>query len=134
MSTTNVSTAACLTADLGNIHRRFSGQRLTSARLDRFWSTSMRDKKKRNLLDLVVRGMSVVDCDGTHLGVVQKVEGGHLKILRADQAPRNRHQYVPPDWVVAVDDRVKINRTIDEAKRLWAKEPYAKRRHLERSM
>jgi hypothetical protein len=94
----------------------------------------MPDKKKRNLLDLVVRGMSVVDCDGTHLGVVQKVEGGHLKILRADQAPRNRHQYVPPDWIAAVCRQVKINKNIDEAKRLWAKEPYAKRRHLERSM
>jgi hypothetical protein len=94
----------------------------------------MRDKEKRSLLDLVVRGMSVIDRDGTHLGVVQKVEGGHLKIIRADQAPRNRHQYVPPDWLAAVDERVKIDKTIDEAKRLWAREPYAKRHNLQRSM
>ena len=42
----------------------------------------------RPLLDLVVKGMSVVDCDGTHVGTVDKVEGGHLKILRPDQRSR----------------------------------------------
>jgi hypothetical protein len=45
----------------------------------------------RPLLDLVIKGMSVVDCDGTHVGTVDKVEGGHLKILRPDQRPRNQH-------------------------------------------
>lgn len=45
----------------------------------------------RPLLDLVISGMSVVDCDGTHVGTVDKVEGGHLKILRPDQRPRNQH-------------------------------------------
>jgi hypothetical protein len=39
----------------------------------------------RPLLDLVIKGMSVVDCEGTHVGTVDKVEGGHLKILRPDQ-------------------------------------------------
>jgi hypothetical protein len=34
-------------------------------------------------------GMSVVDRDGTHVATVDKVEGGHLKILRPDQRPRN---------------------------------------------
>jgi hypothetical protein len=86
----------------------------------------------RPLLDLVIKGMSVVDCDGTHMGTVDKVEGGHLKILRPDQRPRNQHQYVAPNWIVAVDDRVRLNVTIDEAKRLWATEPYAKRHDLHR--
>jgi len=86
----------------------------------------------RPLLDLVIKGMSVVDRDGTHVGTVDKVEGGHLKILRPDQRPRNQHQYVTPNWIVAVDDRVRLNLTIDEAKRLWATEPYAKRHDLHR--
>jgi len=71
----------------------------------------------RPLLDLVIKGMSVVDRDGTHVGTVEKVEGGHLKILRPDQRPRNQHQYVTPNWIVAVDDRVRLNLTLDEAKR-----------------
>lgn len=88
----------------------------------------------RPLLDLVIKDMEVVDSDGTRIGSVDKVEGGHLKISRADQKPRNRHQYVTPDWIAAVDDRVRLNRTFDEAKRLWASEPYAKRHHLERAI
>jgi hypothetical protein len=86
----------------------------------------------RPLLDLVIAGMSVVDCDGTLVGTVDKVEGGHLKILRTDQRPRNQHQYVTPNWIAAVDDRVRLNVNIDEAKRLWATEPYARRHELHR--
>ncbi len=86
----------------------------------------------RPLLDLVIEGMAVVDRDGTHVGTVGKVEGGHLEILRPDQRLRNQHQYVTPSWIVAVDDRVRLNVSIDEAKRLWASEPYAKRHHMER--
>lgn len=88
----------------------------------------------RPLLDLIIEGMTVVDRDGTRIGSVGKVEGGHLKICRADQKPRNRHQYVTPDWIAAVDDRVRLNRTFDEARRLWAHEPYAKRHHLQRTI
>lgn len=88
----------------------------------------------RRLLDLIAEGMVVVDRDGTRIGSVDKVEGGHLKISRADQEPRNQHQYVSPDWIAAVDDRVTLNRTFDEARRLWAHEPYAKRHHLQRAL
>lgn len=87
----------------------------------------------RPLLDLVIEGMSVVDRDGTLVGTADEVEGGHLKIPRPDQRPRNQHQYVAPNWIVAVDDRVRLNVTIDEARRLWATEPYAKRHDLHRS-
>jgi len=86
----------------------------------------------RPLLDLVIEGMAVIDRDGARVGVVDKVEGGHLKIERPEQEPRNKVQYVTPDWIVAVDDRVRLNRTIDEAKRLWSTEPYAKRHNLHR--
>jgi len=41
----------------------------------------------RPLLDLVIAGMPVTDRDGTHVGTVDKVEGGHLKILRSDRRP-----------------------------------------------
>jgi hypothetical protein len=87
----------------------------------------------RLLLDLVIKGMPVVDCDGTHVGTADKVEGGHLKILRPDQRPRNQHDYIDPNWIATVDDRVRLNVSIDEAKRLWATEPYAKRHGLHRS-
>ena len=37
----------------------------------------------RPLLDLVIKGMSVVDRDGTHVGTVDKVEGGHILLKPA---------------------------------------------------
>ena len=37
----------------------------------------------RPLLDLVIKGMSVVDRDGTHVGTVDKVEGGHMLLKPA---------------------------------------------------
>ena len=86
----------------------------------------------RPLLDLVIAGMPVADRDGTQVGTVDKVEGGHLKILRSDQRPRNQHEYITPNWIAGVDDRVRLNITIDEAKCLWATEPYAKQHHLQR--
>jgi hypothetical protein len=88
----------------------------------------------RPLLDLIIEGMAVVDRDGTPVGTVDKVEGGHVKIVRPDQDPRNQHQYMTPGWIMAVDDRVRINHTIDEAKRLWATEPYAKLHHIQRTI
>lgn len=88
----------------------------------------------RPLLDLIIKGMDVIDSEGTQIGSADKVEGGHLKICRADQKPRNQHQYVTPDWIAAVDDRVRLNRTFDEARRFWASEPYAKRHHLQRAI
>ena len=86
----------------------------------------------RPLLDLVIAGMAVVDSEGTLVGTVDKVEGGHLKIIRPDQEPRNAHKYVTPSWIVAVDDRVRLRVSLDEAKRMWATEPYAKRHGLQR--
>jgi hypothetical protein len=86
----------------------------------------------RPLLDLVIAGMAVVDCDGTLVGKVEKVEGGHLKISRADQDERHGHQFVTPDWIMAVADRVRLRQNLDEAKRLWATEPFARRHDIQR--
>jgi hypothetical protein len=82
------------------------------------------------LLDLVIEGMPVVDCDGARVGTADKVE--HLKIIRSDERPGNSTQDITPNWIVTVDDRVRLNVTIDEAKRLWAKEPYSNRCKLHR--
>lgn len=75
---------------------------------------------RKMLLALIDPGMFVVDMDGTRVGIVDRVEGGHLKIL-ADDVTRHPHlEYVPPLWIEAVDDdRVRLNRTIDDVKRQW---------------
>jgi hypothetical protein len=61
--------------------------------------------------------MEVVDFDGTRVGTVDKVEGGHVKMTLWDEGGRQR--YLTPTWIAAVDDKVRLKGTIDEARRLW---------------
>jgi hypothetical protein len=44
------------------------------------------DEKERGraLLARIADGMDVVDPDGTRVGTVARIEGGHLKIVRLD--------------------------------------------------
>lgn len=73
----------------------------------------------RPLLDRVVEDMPVVDREGIALGVVEAVEDGRLTILCAE-ADRDRQQNIAKDWIAAVDTRVRLNHSADEARRLWA--------------
>lgn len=71
------------------------------------------------MLALINPRMFVVDMDGTRVGVVDRVERGHLKVL-ADDVTRHPHlEYLPLLWIEVVDDRVRLNRTIDDVKRRW---------------
>lgn len=92
------------------------------------------DKERgRALLPRIHDGMEVVDPDGTRVGTVARVEGGHLKIVRSDQEPRNAHQFVSPELLQSVDERVHLGRSWDELRRLWhSEDEFAERHHLER--
>jgi hypothetical protein len=95
----------------------------------------IQDQKERGreLLTRIRDGMEVVDIDGTRVGTVSRVEGGHLKIVRADQEPRNAHQFVSPDLIQSVDDRVHLDRSWDELRRLWhAEDEFARHHNIER--
>ena len=66
--------------------------------------TAKEKERDRGLLASIREGMEVVDTDGTRVGTVARVEGGHLKILRNDQEPRNAHQFVEPELILSVDE------------------------------
>ena len=66
-------------------------------------------ERGRQLLATIREGMEVVDSDGTRIGTVARVEGGHLKIFRIDQRPRNAHQFVSPELIHSVDERVRLS-------------------------
>lgn len=93
--------------------------------------TESGNERERSLLAKIREGMEVVDPDGTRIGTVARVEGGHLKILRDDQKPRNAHQFVSPELIHSVDDRVHLSRSWDELRRLWAHDEFAKRHNLQ---
>lgn len=92
--------------------------------------TAKEKERERQLLAMIREGMEVVDTDGTRIGTVARIEGGHLKILRNDQKPRNAHQFVSPELILSVDDLVRLSRSWGELRRLWADEEFNKNHNL----
>ena len=93
--------------------------------------TESKKERDRQLLATIREGMEVIDVDGTRIGTVARVEGGHLKIMRIDQRPRNAHQFVSPELIHSVGDRVRLRQSWDELRRLWARNEFAKHHNLQ---
>lgn len=84
------------------------------------------DKERgRQLLAQIRDGMEVVDRAGTRIGTVTRVEGGHFKILRPEQEPHNAHQFVEPELIHSVDEKVTLTPSWDELRRLWSQGEFA---------
>jgi hypothetical protein len=64
--------------------------------------------------------MEVVDCHGTHVGVVDEVDGASVLLKRGADVERH---YVALEWVESVGQTVRLDRTRDEAVRKWQPEP-----------
>ena len=92
-------------------------------------STNEKERDRR-LLARMREGMEVVDSFGTRIGTVARIEGGHLKILRDDQKPRNAHQFVSPELIHSIDERVELSQSWDELRRLWAHDEFHKHHNL----
>ena len=92
--------------------------------------TAKEKERDRQLLARIRGGMEVIDTDGTRIGTVARIEGGHLKILRNDQKPRNAHQFVRPELIRSVDERVHLSQSWDELRRLWADDEFNKHHNL----
>lgn len=102
--------------------RRFREERLHDE-FDRW----RRDREQT--LEKIRGGMEVVDTDGTRIGTVDKVEGGHVKLTLRDQGEGRPHRYLTPSWIASVDDKVRLKGSIDEAERLWRTEENPNRRY-----
>ena len=83
----------------------------------------MQDRDK--LLGSIRDGMEVVDKAGTRIGTVTRVEGGHFKIVRPGQEPRNAHQFVSPDLIDSVGEKVVLRLSWDELRRIWSESDFA---------
>ena len=92
--------------------------------------TAKEKEREHHLLAQIRDGMEVVYTDGTRIGTVARVEGGHLKILRIDQKPRNAHQFVNLELVLSVDERVRLSLCWDELRRLWTDDDFNKRHNI----
>jgi len=61
----------------------------------------------------------VVGSDGRHVGKVDKVIGGDIELAKFDWGSGFKHHLIPVIWVEAVDDKVQLSLTEEQAKALW---------------
>ena len=63
----------------------------------------------------------VLGSDGAHVGTVDHVDNGEIKLTKKDVDAGGLHHYVPVDFVRAVEDgKVHLDRPADEVKREWS--------------
>ena len=66
-------------------------------------------------------GMEVVGSDGMHVGTVDHMDGGRLKLRRVDPSAGGEHHYLTQDLVQSVGDKIVLAVTAAEAKTRWAR-------------
>jgi hypothetical protein len=62
--------------------------------------------------------MEVVGNDGLHVGVIDRVEAGEIRLAKYD-SPDGLHHFLPLANVEYVDDRVHLNRSSIRAMAEW---------------
>ncbi|WP_342109209.1 DUF2171 domain-containing protein [Methylobacterium sp. SI9] len=63
----------------------------------------------------------VVGSDGVHVGTVDHVDKGEIKLTKRDAASGGLHHYIPLDFVHAVNDgKVELDRPAAEVMREWS--------------
>ena len=81
-------------------------------------------------LSTIREDMEVVGSDGGHVGAVDRLLDGEIKLNRRDseveaEGRELHHHFIPTDWVERVDAagrRVELNLPKDEAERRWRHE------------
>jgi hypothetical protein len=71
-----------------------------------------------NLIDRIKAHMEVVGNDGLHVGVIDHVEAGEIRLAGTD-TPDGRRHFLPLANVEYVDDRVHLNRSSIRAMAEW---------------
>ena len=76
-------------------------------------------------LDQVREHMEVIGADGVHLGTVDRVEDGRIKLIRADSgvAHGDHHHFIPGGLVADIEgDKVRLSANADVAAGLFEQE------------
>ena len=66
--------------------------------------------------------MEVVGSDGKHVGIVDKLEGEHLKLTHHDSQAEGKHHFLPVSAVASVDEFVTLSMSAAEAEAQWEEE------------
>lgn len=63
--------------------------------------------------------MDVVASDGRKVGVVDRVEGGKIKLTKASTGHHQHHHLVPVSWVDHIDQHVHLNQAGNYVEQNW---------------
>lgn len=89
---------------------------------DDFGNWRSNRQSQRASLRHVQEHQEVVGSDGTHIGTVDHVRDDRILLTKDDKDAGGRHHSVPCSWVAEVADKVKLNRTADQAHAAWKDE------------
>ena len=65
--------------------------------------------------------MEVTGSDGQHVGTVDCIENGEIKLAKNDPAAGDQHHIIPLDWVISVgQNEVRLNKLGAEAQAEWS--------------
>lgn len=80
-----------------------------------------RDTQRASLAN-VKEHMEVVGSDGGHVGTVDHVRGDTILLTKSDRDAHGQHHTIPVRWIETVDEQVRLNKTADEAQRMWTEQ------------
>ena len=66
--------------------------------------------------------MSVIASCGKKVGVVDRIEGGAIKLTKSD-SPDGQHHFIPIGWVGLVDSHVHLTKNSRETELGWKSDP-----------
>jgi hypothetical protein len=84
------------------------------------WRTNR--QTQRQSLEKVQEHQEVVGSDGQKIGTVDKVRGDRIILTKSDAEAGGHHHSIPCSWIKTVSDKVEINKTAEEARRVWRDE------------
>lgn len=62
----------------------------------------------------------VVASCGTHVGVVDHLDGERIKLSKSDPESGGKHHYIPLEWVDKIDgNKVVLNKNYEETFAAW---------------
>jgi len=98
-------------------------RRENRARFEKEFGTWRNERQtQRGALGRVTEHMEVVGSDGAHVGTIDKVRGDRIVLTKGDSDAGGRHHSIPSRWISAVDDKVTIVKTAEEAHAHWRDE------------
>lgn len=84
------------------------------------WRTKRGEQRQH--MGRVTEHMEVFGSDGEKIGTVDAVKGDRIVLTKNDENAGGHHHSIPCSWIETVDDKLKVNKSREEAMRAWRDE------------